>query len=168
MANVLLEQHAARVQALIDSYPDRRATLLPLLWLVQETHGYIHPDRIRDVAEIAHVTPTEVMECVTFYTMYHQEPVGKYHIRVCTTLPCALCGGEGLSEYLQEKLGISADKVPSPDGLWSLENVECLGACISAPMMLVNDREYYKLTRAKVDAIIEELKNNVPEGVTIS
>jgi NADH-quinone oxidoreductase E subunit len=168
MANQLLEEHRDRIETLLASYPEQQATLLPLLWIVQETYGYIEPDSIADVAEIADVTPTEVMECVTFYTMYHQEPVGKYHIRVCTTLPCALSGGEGLSEYLQEKLGIKADKGVSDDGLWSLENVECLGACIEAPMMLINDREYYQLTRAKVDDIVTELKKDVPETVTIS
>jgi len=168
MANVLLQEHRSRVETLLASYPEKRATLLPLLWLVQEAYGYIAPERIQDVADIAAVTPTEVMECVTFYTMYHQAPVGKYHIRVCTTLPCALCGAEGLSEYLEEKLGIEANGEPSEDGVWSLENVECLGACINAPMMLVNDREYYHLTRAKVDALLGELKKSVPQGVTVS
>jgi NADH-quinone oxidoreductase E subunit len=157
MANQLLEQHREKVETILAKYPSRRSAMLPLLWLVQEEHGWVVPDRVQDVAELAGSTATEVMECVTFYTMFHQQPVGKHHIRVCTTLPCALCGAEGLSQYLQEKLKVEAGGV-SADGQWSLENVECLGACINAPMMLVNDREYYRLTRKKVDGILAGLQ----------
>jgi NADH-quinone oxidoreductase E subunit len=158
MANELLEKHRGEVEKILAKYPQRRSAMLPLLWLVQEKAGWIVPERVQDVADLAGASPTEVMECVTFYTMYHQAPPGKYHIRVCTTLPCALRGAEGLSECLQKKLNVEAGAGPTKDGKWSLENVECLGACINAPMMLINDREHYRLNRAKVDEILDGLK----------
>jgi len=157
MANALLDKHRAKVETILAKYPERRSAMLPLLWLVQEDAGWVVPDRVHDVAELVGSTPTEVMECVTFYTMFHQSPPGKHHIRVCGTVPCALCGAAGLANYLSEKLKVDVGGV-SDDGEWSLEVVECLGACVNAPMMLINDREHYSLTRAKVDSIIAGLK----------
>jgi len=158
MANKLLTQHRDKVQAILGRYPQRRSAMLPLLWFVQEQHGWVVPEYIHDIAELVGSSPTEVMECVTFYTMFHQAPPGKYHVRVCTTLPCALCGAEGLRDYLEEKLGVEAGGDRSADGKWSLEAVECLGACINAPMMLINDREHYRLDRKQVDAILATCK----------
>jgi NADH-quinone oxidoreductase E subunit len=157
MANELLEKHRDKVEKIIAKYPQRRSAMLPLLWLVQEENGWVVPERVHDVAELTGTSPTEVMECVTFYTMYHQAKPGKHHIRVCTTICCALRGGEGLSEYLQKKLDVKPGAGPSKDGKWSLENVECLGACVNAPMMLINDREHYFLNRKSVDEILAGL-----------
>ena len=146
----------AWAQETIAKYPSGKqaSAVIPLLWRAQEQHaGWLPEPAIRYVGDMLDMPYIRVYEIATFYTMFHQQPVGKYHVRVCTTLPCALCGAEGLSEYLQDKLKVEVGGV-SDDGMWSLENVECLGACINAPMMLVNDREYYRLNRKQVDDVL--------------
>lgn len=112
---------------------------------------------MEEIADIVRLTPAQVRTIATFYTMYHEKPTGRFMLSVCCTLSCAVCGGEGLVEYLEEKLGIRPGEV-TKDGLFSMEEVECLGACAWAPVMLVNDRLHVRLTRAKVDEILEKCK----------
>ena len=111
-----------------------------------------------EVAKILEITPEDVLGVVTFYTMYHQQPVGKYHIQVCTNVSCMLKGGYGIYERVKEKLGIDNMQV-SPDKLFSLEEVECMGSCGSAPMIAVNEDYFENLTNEETDQIIDSLKN---------
>lgn len=145
-----LEQLAAR-------YPQRRSIALPTLWAVQRDWGYVPPEAIEEVAEFVGITPAEVRELVSFYSMFRDRPVGRYVLAVCGTLSCAVCGGEGLLKYLQEKLGIGPGET-TRDGLFTLEVVECLGACAWAPAMLVNEELHVRMTRAKVDQILERCR----------
>jgi len=140
-------------------HPARRSIALPAVWAVQHDWGYVPKAAMEEVAEVVGIAPAEVSELVTFYSMFREEPVGHYLLCVCGTLSCALCGGEGLLEYLQEKLGIKYGETTA-DGLFSIEVVMCLGACAWAPAMLVNDQLHVLLTRTKVDAILAQCRSN--------
>lgn len=151
------ERHAAKIETIMKKYPSRRSGVMPVLWLVQDEQGWISPDAMKIVAGICDMQPAEVMEMVTFYTMYNREPAGKFVLGVCNTLPCALCGSEGLIDYLKSKLGVHVDE-NTPDGLFRIKKVECLGACSEAPLMLVNKKLATKLTRAKVDELLQRCR----------
>jgi NADH-quinone oxidoreductase subunit E len=155
--NKLLNRHREAIEALRENYPDRRSILIPLLWIIQDEAGWISLEIMTEVAEICDCTSAEVLEVVSFYQMFNRDPVGKYVLGVCGTLPCALCGSDGLYEYLSEKLGIGWEET-TPDGLFTIQRRECLGACSEAPVMLVNQRLETKLTRAKVDKIVDECR----------
>ena len=124
---------------------------------MQEEDGWIGDEAMTEAAELCECTPAEVMEVVSFYQMYNRAPVGKYVLGICGTLPCALCAADGLYEYLREQLGIGWNET-SPDGLFTIQRRECLGAGSEAPVMLVNERIEVKLTRAKVDSILAECR----------
>ena len=155
--NGVLTRHQGAIDKLAANYPTRRSLLLPVLWLIQEEDGWISRECMEDAAEICECTAAEVLEVASFYQMYNRTPVGKYVLGICGTLPCALCAADGLYEYLKEKLGIGWDGT-TEDGLFTIQRRECLGACSEAPVMLVNQKIEVKLTRAKVDAILEECK----------
>ena len=147
------------LERLAGRYPRRRSLALPTIWTVQRKWGYVPPEAEEEVAEIVGITPAAVHEIVTFYAMFRQRPVGRYVLEVCGTLSCAVCGGEGLIGYLEEKLAIKPGETTA-DGLFSLEVVECLGACAWAPAMLVNEKLYMRLTRLKVDEILAQCRSN--------
>lgn len=161
----LAQRKAAQIEAIMKKYPSRRSAAMPVLFLVQEEDGWISEESIHEVAEICGIHASEVQEIISFYTMYHREPVGKYVLWVCGTLPCALCGADGLIAYLKEQLGVGMDEV-TPDGLFTIKRMECLGACSEAPLLLINNTMQTKLTRAKVDELIarcrkgEDFSNN--------
>lgn len=138
-------------------YPTKQATLLPVLWLVQDQEGYISEEAMEYVAGLLDVSPAHVYGVVTFYTMYHQKPVGKYHLQVCRTLSCALAGSENITSHLKKKLKINEGEVTS-NGKFSLCEVECLASCGTGPAMMVNEKYYENLTAEKVDKILGELK----------
>ena len=152
------ERHKAAIEALRTQYPDARSLLLPLLWLIQKEDGWISPEAMQDAAAICECTPAEVMEVVSFYPMYHRRPVGRYVLGICATLPCALLGADGLYDYLSAKLGVGWDET-TPDGLFTIQRRECLGACSEGPVMLVNDELETRLTRERVDRILEECRS---------
>lgn len=156
-AKPLKERKAIEIEAIMKKYPIRRSGVMDLLWLVQEENGWITEEAMEEIAEVCEMQPSEVMEMVTFYTMYHRRPVGKNVFWVCGTLPCALCGSDGLIQYLKEKLNVEMDEV-TEDGLFTIKRAECLGACSEAPLMLVNKKMATKLTRAKVDEIIDRCR----------
>jgi NADH-quinone oxidoreductase subunit E len=158
VANALYHRHRKRIDALAENYPDRRSMLLPILWFIQEEEGWISGESMAETAEICECTLAQVMEVVSFYVMYNRQPVGKYVLGICATLPCALCGSDGLYDYLNEKLEIGWDETAG-DGLFTIQRRECLGACSEAPVMLVNRVLESKLTRASVDQILEECRS---------
>jgi len=153
----LSEQARASIEAQFSKYLDKRSALLPALWIAQREVGYLPETALLDVAAILDLSPVQVYEVATFYTMYNLSPVGKYHIQFCKTLSCALVGAGSLIEHLKQRLGIEVGAVTN-DGLFSLKLVECLAACGSGPAMQINDDYYEYLTREKIDRILDDLR----------
>ncbi|HEX9758256.1 MAG TPA: NADH-quinone oxidoreductase subunit NuoE [Nitrospiria bacterium] len=145
------------VREILGQFPLKRSALLPILHLVQREEGYISEEAMRWVARVLDLTPIQVYEVVTFYTLFNQKPVGKYHLQVCKTLSCALVGAGQLISHLENKLGIKVGET-TEDGLFTLKTVECLASCGTSPMMQVNDAYYENLNGEKVDALLEELR----------
>jgi NADH-quinone oxidoreductase subunit E len=148
------------LQEILSRYPEdrRRSAVMPLLRTVQNAEQYVSEERIAEIAEIIGSTLTEVKSVMSFYSTYYDLPTGKYHLQVCMTLGCALYGANELWDHLQQTLGITQGEVTS-DGLFSLQRVECLGSCGTAPMLQVSDHGYFeKLTRKRCNALLDELK----------
>lgn len=145
------------LQQVVARYPEKRSAMLPALEIAQREQGYLTPEAYQWVAEALGTSPTWVAGVASFYTMLRQEPAGRYLIQVCTNLSCSLLGAQSLVDYLQERLGIRVGET-TPDGLFTLMTVECLGSCATAPVMQINDRYYERLTRERVDEILVELR----------
>ncbi len=128
-----------RLNEILTRYPTRQAALLPALWLVQQARGWISDRHMAEVAEVLGLTPAYVKGVVTFYTMYHQHPVGRHFVQVCTTSPCNVCGAEAVVQAWLETTGAKELGATSPDGKWTVIEVECLGACGFATPVLVDD-----------------------------
>ncbi|MBV4359853.1 NADH-quinone oxidoreductase subunit NuoE [Pinibacter aurantiacus] len=155
------EERLAKVKEIIARYPDgkQKSALLPVLHLAQEQFGWLSSETMDYVAGLLKIEPIEVYEVATFYSMYNLKPVGKYMFEVCQTGPCMVRGSEDIIEYIKQKLGIKVGET-TPDGLFTLKTVECLGACGYAPMMQLGKHYREHLTKEKVDAIIEECRRN--------
>lgn len=151
------DQTKKKVQEVISRYPKKEAALLPVLHLTQREFGKISKEEEALVANLLDIKPIQVREAVTFYSMIHQEEMGKYHIQVCRNLSCTLKGSETLIEYLKEKLKIAPGETTS-DRKFSLSTVECLGACELAPCMMVNFDYYGNLDKKKIDHILDNLE----------
>jgi NADH-quinone oxidoreductase subunit E len=147
------DEQLAEVRRLQGLYPDRRAALLPVLRLAQETWGHLALETQAYVASLFDLSPAHVHEVVTFYTLFYQKPVGRHVLAVCHNLSCALRGADDVIGYLEQKLGIEAGET-TPDGRVTLLRVECLCACEVAPMMQVDDEYVGGLTREKIDAVL--------------
>ena len=148
------------VQQLIARYPEgkHKSALLPVLHMAQdENGGWLDTAAMDYVASIMNLKPVEVYEVATFYTMYYLKPVGKYVFSVCQTGPCMVRGSDDIIAYIKEKLGIGVDET-TPDGLFTLKVVECLGACGYAPMMQLGKVYKEHLTRERIDEIVEECR----------
>ena len=143
-----------KAQEILARYEDKRAATLPLLWLVQENHGFIPPEGEQWVADKVGVAVVHIREVVSFYTLFHTQPVGKHHIQVCVSLPCVLRGAKKVLAQLEEQLGIGPGQT-TPDGKVTLSTVECLCACESAPMAQVNDRYIGPLTSETMNILLQ-------------
>jgi NADH-quinone oxidoreductase E subunit len=146
------------VETLKSRYPDSKSALMGVLWLAQKKFGWISKEVIEYVAELLNLPPSHVDGVVSFYTMYFKKPMGKYHIQVCTNVSCLLRGGEEIYKHVIEKLGIQNGEL-TPDGLFSLEEVECMGACGGAPMIVINETYYENMDVQKVDELLSKLRN---------
>ncbi len=146
----------ARLEDLITRYPTRQAALLPALWMVQEARGWVSEAAIHEVAGVLGITPAFVKGVVTFYTMYHQHPVGRYFIQVCTTTPCHVCGAEDVVKRFLEQTGCGELGVTSADGKYTVIEVECLGACGFATPVMVNSDFIESVTPEKVPEILRQ------------
>lgn len=156
------EERLAEVQSIIARYPEgkQKSALIPVLHLAQESFGGWLDVPVMDyVAGLLDITPIEVYEVASFYSMYHLKPVGKHVFEVCQTGPCMINGSESIIEYIKEKLNIHVGETTA-DGLFTLKLVECLGACGYAPMMQMGKHYKEHLTKEKVDQIIEECRRN--------
>jgi NADH-quinone oxidoreductase subunit E len=156
--NSVFSEHAReKIPGIIARYPQKRAALLPLLWLVQEEHGSVSEEAMIEVAGLLDLTPPQVFQTLSFYTLYNPKPIGKFHVQVCRSLMCDLVGADDLMRWIDAKLGIKAGET-TPDNLFTLKQVECLGSCATGPMMQINDDYYEALTRDKLNRIVEDLK----------
>ena len=132
----------AEIHAIAASYPDKLAATLPALHIAQREFGFVSLDAMKAVARALSIPEAHVFGVASFYTMYQKKPVGKFHLQVCTNICCALSGGAEFLEKVCEKTGCKPGGGPSPDGLWSVEEAECLASCGSAPVMQVNADVY--------------------------
>lgn len=159
-ANIQFSEKALlRVQEYISHFPEgkQKSALLPVLHLAQDEFGWLSPELMDYVAGLLQITPIEVYEVATFYTMYNLKPVGKYKLEFCRTSCCALRGAEDLMDYTLNKLGIKEGETTS-DGLFTVIGVECLGACGYAPMLQLGDHFMEHLTPEKMDQFIEQCR----------
>jgi NADH-quinone oxidoreductase subunit E len=157
------EEKLNTVKEIIARYPagKQKSALIPVLHLAQEEFGgWLNAETMDYVASLLSLEPIEVYEVATFYSMYNLKPVGKYVFEVCQTGPCMLRGSDDIIEYIKQKLGIKVGET-TPDGLFTLKTVECLGACGYAPMMQMGKNFREHLTKEKIDSIIEECERNV-------
>jgi NADH-quinone oxidoreductase subunit E len=157
MSSPLTDQTKKRIEEIVSRYENKEAALLPVLHLVQREKGFITSQEEKQVADLLGIKPIKVREVVTFYTMINQEPVGKYHIQVCSNISCSLMGAESLIEHLKSKLGIDIGET-TQDKKFTLSTVECLGACEQAPCMMINFDYYGKLDKQKIDEILDSLE----------
>ncbi len=145
------------IEALKKRYESPQAILLPVLWKLQEKHGWLDDASMTEAASICEVPKSHVLGVVSFYTMFFDKPMGRHHIMVCTNVSCMLCGGEKIYEEVKQKLGITHME-RTPDGMFSLEEVECMGACGGAPMMAVGELFYERINSADALEIINTIK----------
>lgn len=146
------------LDAILSRYPTKMAALLPALWLVQRERGWVPAEGMAEVAEVLDLTPAYVKGVVTFYTMYHQHPVGTHFIQVCTTTPCGVCGAEDVVKSFLRHTGCEELGVTSPDGKYTVIEVECLGACGFATPVMINEDFLESVTPEKVPEILGSLK----------
>lgn len=152
---VFTGERRQRLETILARYPTKRAALLPALWIVQDTRGWISDAAMVEVAQALDLTAAYVKGVVTFYTMYHQHPVGRHFIQVCTTTPCNLCGAEGVVDALLEQTGCGALGATSADGRFTVVEVECLGACGFATPILIDDDFIESVTPEKVAGLLQ-------------
>ena len=157
----LSDELRARIRNEFPKYPEKQAVALTALHFVQAEHGWIPPGAIREVAEILELKPIDLQEVASFYAMFHTEPVGRCHVQVCTNLSCALLGARGVMRALEEELGIQVGEV-TEDGDFSLGEVECLGSCGTAPVVMVNNDAYRENVKASdVSTMLAELRSTI-------
>ena len=154
------EENLERIKQEFKKYPEKKSVVMKALYIGQEQNGYISNEVIKEVAKLLEMPSEEVLGVVTFYTMYHQKPMGKFHIQVCTNVSCMLRGGYEIWDKVKDKLGIDNMEV-TEDSIFSLEEVECMGSCGTAPMIAVNEDYYEDLSKEKVEDILESLKHTI-------
>lgn len=146
-----------KIDEAIARYPEKRSAVLPALWLAQQEQGFCSVEAQEQIAEKIGVSPATVAAVVSFYTMFHTQPVGRHVIDVCTTVSCWLRGSDELVQHLRKKLGVDVGGT-SPDGRITLRTVECLGSCGTAPMCQIDDDYHEDLTFEKIDRVLDGLK----------
>jgi NADH-quinone oxidoreductase E subunit len=153
----LAEKFAAEIQATFSKYPDKRSAVMPMLHLAQQEYGWVSPESIVEVADICEMDPTQVKSIAGFYTMYSEQPKGKYWLQVCTDLACALRGADQFYADLKQELGVG-DGGTTEDGLFTVEHVMCLAACDKAPMLQCNFHFVEKLDMPKMRELLNQWK----------
>ncbi|HEV3101117.1 MAG TPA: NAD(P)H-dependent oxidoreductase subunit E [Candidatus Dormibacteraeota bacterium] len=161
--SVLSEHVLEEIRELPAKYPQHRSAVMPALDLAQEEVGYLTPDAMSEVAAALQLDPGYVEGVATFYTLFHLQPVGKHRFYVCTNLSCTLRGANEIVAHLKGAIGVHEPEEVSKDGLFSYEEVECLGACEYAPVMRLDHRYEKDLTNQKIDSLIDERRHPVVE-----
>jgi NADH-quinone oxidoreductase subunit E len=156
MSNLPFSSLDSKFSEIVARYPvSKRSAAMPVLHLIQETYGFISQEAMEWAAAKLELQPVNLLELVTFYPMFRQKPVGKYHIKVCRTLSCALNGGETLCENLLKKLNVGLDEMTS-DSKFTVSHVECIASCGTAPVMQINDDFHEGVTPQKMDEILNK------------
>jgi NADH-quinone oxidoreductase subunit E len=167
----LTTENVALAREIIDRYPRPKSALIPLCHLAQEQDGHLTDEAMAHIAELVGVTPAEVLGTASFYEMFKMEPVGRYLVNVCTNISCLLLGGEELLEHAEEKLGIRPGQTTA-DGLFTVEDVECIAACTEAPCLQVNYRYFHRISHAEFDTLIDDLaagrRTDIPPHGTLA
>jgi NADH-quinone oxidoreductase subunit E len=143
---------------IIARYPRPRSAMIPLCHLAQEQDGWLSEDAMEQIAEMVGATPAEVLGTASFYEMFKLHPVGKYCVNVCTNISCQLLGGEELLEHAEESLGVRSGGT-TEDGMFTLEDVECVAACTEAPALQVNYRYFHRVDTESFDKLIDDLRS---------
>lgn len=152
------ENELKEAHDILSKFPNKMSGTLPLLWMLQEKFGWISRESMEYVGQLCEVPYDHVLGVVTFYTMYNKKPVGKVHLQICTNVSCMLRGADRIYDHISHKYHIK-NKETTEDGVYTIERVECLGSCATAPMMQVNNKEFYEnLDINTIDALLEELK----------
>lgn len=151
------DQLEQRFATMVTHYPTKRSALVPMLLYIQDELGALTDEAIHEIAERVELSDLEVRNVISYYSMLRTHPVGKYNLQVCTNVSCLLRGGDKILEHCKRKLGIG-NKESTPDGLFHLEEVECIGACSWAPAMMLNYEFQENLTPEKIDELIEGIK----------
>ena len=145
------------IENIKSKYPTTEAIIMPILWLAQNKFGYISDEVIIYLSELLNIFASKIEGVVSFYTMFHRKPVGKYHIQVCTNVSCMVKDGVKLFNYISDKYNIK-NMETTLDGMFSLEEVECMGACGGAPMIAINEDYYENIDIVQLDAILTKLQ----------
>jgi NADH-quinone oxidoreductase subunit E len=153
----LTPENELTAREIISRYPRPKSALIPLLHLAQEQDGFVSDDTMEHIAELIGVTPAEVLGTCSFYEMFKREPVGRYLVNVCTNISCQVMGGDELLEHAEETLGIKAGST-TPDGMFTIEDVECIAACTEAPCLQVNYRYFHRISHDELDGLIDDLR----------
>ena len=165
------DANLATAKEIISRYPVAKSALIPLLHLAQEQDGWVTDDAMRHIAELTDTTPAEVKGTGSFYEMFKFHPVGTYLVNVCTNLSCQLLGGEELLEHAETSLGVKAGGTTA-DGMFTLEDVECIAACTEAPCLQVNYRYRHRISIEEFDQMIADLRDggldDIPEHGTLA
>jgi len=154
----LSEEGIKKVQQELSRYETKESAIIPSLYVAQkENNGWINTDVIHHLAEVMEIPASKINEVFKFYTMFNQEPVGKYHVQVCTNISCALNGSRELAHHICHELKVKLNEI-TPDGRFTVSKVECLGSCGTAPMMQVNDKYYENLTPESAMNLLRGMK----------
>ena len=150
---------------ILGRYPEygQRSAVMPLLWEVQRAEKHISESRVEEIAHILDLNPTEVKGVMSFYSTYHEHPIGEYHLQICSTLSCSLAGSDEMYDFISEETGLVNGET-SRDGKFSIQKVECLGSCGTAPVLQVNDVYYERVTKSGCQKLLEAFRNGeMPE-----
>lgn len=150
-------QNVELARTIVSRYPRSRSALIPLLHVAQEQDGWVSPEAMDHIAELLGLEAAEVLGTCSFYGMFKRHPVGRYLVSVCTNISCLLLGGEELLEHCEARLGVKAGAT-TDDGVFTLEDVECIAACSNAPCLQVNYRYFLNITHDQADALFDELR----------
>lgn len=154
---MLRDKYANEIDALLARFPQKKSAVLHLMHLAQSEYGYLSEAAMREVAGILDLDPTHVLSLAGFYSLFYEEPTGRYVLEICNDLACALRGADEFVDMASRKLGVPPEST-TPDGLFTLKTVMCLGACHRAPMLQCNLKFYENLDEAKFDALLADLR----------
>lgn len=157
MSIAFTAEELTSIDALKAKYPDPKAAIMPVLWMAQKKWGWLSEDVMRYIGDVMNLPYSHVLGVASFYTMYFKKPMGKHHVQVCTNVSCMLRGGEAIYKHVKERLGIGHNETTG-DGTFSLEEVECMGACGGAPMVAINEDFFENATIAQVDQLLAQRK----------
>lgn len=155
--NTFSSEELQQIDQIKAKYPDPKAAIMPVLWMAQKKWNWLSEDVLKYVGEVLNLPASHVQGVASFYTMYFKKPMGKHHVQVCTNVSCMLRGGVDIYQHAQQTLGIGNNQA-TPDGTFSLEEVECMGACGGAPMIAINETFYENIDKEQFDKLIASLK----------